>query len=117
MEERRRHNRFPLKLELTISKLFKQDSEMIPDINENIRIENISKSGIGFVCSRELPIDYYFDAKIYLTEDKHFFAVLKILRSKKIKEGYFIGCEFVGLADILSERVDLYGEELAKKEE
>ena len=107
MEERRKYNRFPLKLELTISTLFKQDYELVPNINESIQVKNISKSGIGFLCSNELPVNYYFDAKIQLTPDKHFYAVLKILRVDKVDEGYFVGCEFIGLADILSMRVDL----------
>jgi hypothetical protein len=112
MEERRKHDRLPLNMELTISSLFKQDYELIPDINESIKINNISKSGIGFICGHELPLNYYFDAKIQLTPDKYFFAVLEIVRIDKLEEGYHVGCEFVGLADILSKRVDLYGDEL-----
>lgn len=112
MEERRKYDRLPLKLELTISSLFKQDYELIPNINESIKVMNISKSGIGFLCGHELPVNYYFDAKIQLTSDKYFYAVLKIVRAEKVEEGYSVGCEFVGLADILSMRVDLYGEEL-----
>jgi hypothetical protein len=112
MEERRKHDRLPLKLELTISSLFKQDYELIPNINESIKVKNISKSGIGFICGHELPLNYYFDAKIQLTTDKYFYAVLKILRMEKAEGGFFVGCEFVGLADILSMRVDLYGDEL-----
>jgi len=112
MEERRKHDRLPLKLELTISSLFKQDYELIPGINESIKVKNISKSGIGFICGHELPMNYYFDAKIQLTQDKHFYAVLKIVRMDKVEDEYFAGCEFVGLADVLSARVDLYGDEL-----
>ena len=114
MEERRKHDRLPLNMELTISSLFKQDYELIPNINESIKVINISKSGIGFICGHELPLNYYFDAKIQLTPDKYFYAVLKILRMEKAEVGYFVGCEFVGLADILGMRVDLYGEELGE---
>jgi len=112
MDERRKHERLPLKLELNISDLFKQDYELITDINEGIEVKNISKSGIGFNCRHELPIGYYFDANIQLSDDKHFYSVLKIVRSEKLDNEYFIGCEFVGLADILSARVDHYAEEL-----
>lgn len=115
MEERRKYERLPLKLELTISSLFKQDYELIPDLNEGIEIKNISKAGIGFLCVHELPLNYYFDAKIQLTPEKHFYSVLKIIRIEKLDKGYFMGCEFVGLADILSMKVDLYGEELGHK--
>lgn len=115
MEERRKNKRLPLKLELKISSLFKQNYELIPDINESIKIKDISKSGVGFTCQHELPLNYYFDAKIQLTPDKYFYSVLKIVRIEKAEEGYIIGCEFVGLADILSMRVDLYGEDLEDK--
>lgn len=115
MQERRKHRRFPLKLELKISSFFKQDYKLIPNINESIKIKNISKSGMGFTCTRELPLNYYFDAKIQLPPDKHFYAVLKIIRTEKLDEGYFMGCEFVGLADILSMKIDSYGEESEHK--
>lgn len=84
---------------------------MIPDINESIKIRDISKSGLGFVCKHELPLNYYFDAKIQLTPEKYFFAVLKIVRIDKADEGYIVGCEFIGLADILSMKVDEYSED------
>ncbi|MBP7071877.1 MAG: PilZ domain-containing protein [Clostridia bacterium] len=112
MIERRRHKRLPLKLELKISSLFRQDYEIIDDINEGIEVRDISKAGIGFFCTHELPLNYYFDAKIQLTPDSHFYAVVKIIRLEKLAKGYFAGCEFVGLADILSMRVDMYEEEL-----
>ncbi len=112
MEERRKAVRLPAKMELNISSLFKQDYELIPDINESIQIRNISKAGIGFDCAHELPLNYYFDAKIQLTPDKYFYAVLKIIRTESKGKGYFVGCEFVGLADILGMRIDSYGKEL-----
>ncbi|HOS68726.1 MAG TPA: PilZ domain-containing protein [Bacillota bacterium] len=111
MVERRRHERFSITLELEISSLFKQDYELIHDVNESIEVRNISKSGIGFFCNHELPLNYYFDAKIQLAPDKYFYAVLKIVRMEKLDDGYFVGCEFVGLADILSMKIDLYGKE------
>jgi hypothetical protein len=116
MQEKRKYKRLPVKLELTISKLFKQDYETIYDINEGIAVKDISKSGIGFICQKELPINYYFDAKIQLSDEQYFFSVLKIIRVSKIDDGYSVGCEFVGLADILSKRVDLYENEISNKE-
>lgn len=112
MEEKRKSKRLPLNLELTISKLFAQDSLMIEDLNESIEVENVSKSGIGFYCVHELPIGYYFDANILLPNERHFFSVLKIVRVNKVDNGHSIGCEFVGLADILSKQVDEYESDL-----
>jgi hypothetical protein len=116
MEEKRKYKRLPIKLELTISKLFKQDYKTISDISEGIVVKDISKSGIGFTCKKELPLDYYFDAKIQLSDEQYFYSVLKIIRVNKIDDGYSVGCEFVGLADILSSRVDIYENEISHKE-
>lgn len=110
MEEKRKFKRLPLKLELTISDLFKQDYQEISDLNTSIEVHDISKSGLGFTCNQELPIGFYFDAKIQLTDDKHFFAVLKIVRVDKLDSRFWVGCEFVGLADVLSSRIDEYSQ-------
>jgi hypothetical protein len=112
MEDKRKAKRLPMKLELTISSLFKQDYELISNINENIEVKDISKIGIGFVCNHELPVNYYFDAKVILTDDKFFHTVIKILRVDKKADKYFVGCEFVGLADILSMKVDQYEKDM-----
>jgi hypothetical protein len=113
-DEKRKSKRIPIRLELTISELFKQDYLIIPNINESIEVIDISKSGVGFYCKDELPINYYFDAKIQLP-NKHFLSVIKIIRATKLENGYRIGCEFVGLGDILSKCVDEYDLELQGK--
>lgn len=111
MLEKRKHQRMPLKLEIMISELFKQDYELLYDINSSIEIRDISKTGIGFYCNHELPLGYYFDAKIQLP-NKHFFTVLKITRVTKLENRYNIGCEFIGLGEILSKSIDEYYDEL-----
>jgi hypothetical protein len=113
-EEKRKNKRLPIKLELTISDLFKQDYLIIPNINESIEVIDISKSGVGFFCKDNLPINYYFDAKIQLP-NKHFLSVIKIIRTDEVENGFRIGCEFVGLGDILSKSVDEYDLELQNK--
>jgi len=111
MDDKRKFKRIPLKIQFTISKLFKQDYEKIPDINAMVEVNNISKSGIGFTCNYDLPLYYYFDAKIFLQDGNHFYSVLKIVRVEKEEEKYNIGCEFVGLADMLSDKIYLTDED------
>jgi c-di-GMP-binding flagellar brake protein YcgR len=115
MDERRRNKRLPLKLELNISALFKQDNLGITNLDEQIEVMDISKSGVGFKCKDELPLNYYFDAKIELTQEKFFYGVLKIVRVEKQEDSYFIGAEFVGLAEILSKNIEAYGQEVEPK--
>ncbi len=84
-------------------------------MNENIEVTNLSKTGLGFVCAHEMPLDYYFNAKITIDDERFFFSVLKIVRKEAEADGFYHGCEFVGLADILSESVDEYEKEIESK--
>ena len=108
MYERRRYKRLPIKLELEITSLFKQNNEIINLNNEEIEIVNISKTGIGFLCKDELPLNYYFNAKIEFNAKKYFYCVVKIIRKEKFKDKYLFGCEFVGLAKFLADKIDEY---------
>jgi len=108
MNEKRKHKRLPIKLRIDIDKLFKQDNEIIHDINESIEVINISKTGIGFLCKDDLPLEYYFNAKIEFDEFKYFYCVLKIIRKEIINDINLFGCEFVGLAEFLASKVDEY---------
>ena len=108
MEERRKNKRLPLGLELEIDKLFRQDNEIIANVNESIEVRDISKSGVGFTCKDELPLDYYFNAKIEFDNTRFFYCVIKIIRKKNLEDTYYYGCEFVGLAEFLADKVDEY---------
>lgn len=108
MKERRRHKRLPIKLELAINELFRQDNEVIAELDEEIYVTDVSKTGIGFECRSEMPIDYYFDARIDFDEKNYFYCVVKIVRKEERDDTIAYGCEFVGLAEFLSNKVDEY---------
>lgn len=105
--ERRREKRFPFEITLTIEELYKQDNVRIEDINETFQVVDLSKSGVGFVCEHELPLEFYFNAKITIDTKNHFYSVAKIIRKESESETtYHYGCEFVGLADILTSVIE-----------
>lgn len=112
--ERRKYKRFPIELNLIASKLFKQDYIYIDDVNADISLIDISRSGVGFSCGKELPLNYYFDTKIIFNKEEYFYCVIKIIRAGRVQEdGRFVyGAEFVGLAPFLADKVDEYGREL-----
>lgn len=116
MEERRKYKRLPIRLVLELNSLFKQNNDIIKLNNKTIEVIDISKNGIGIMCSDDLPIDYYFNAKIEFDEERYFYCVVKIIRSKKQGDKYCLGCEFVGLADFLADKVDEYEELLNKRQ-
>lgn len=105
--ERRKEKRFPFEISLTIEELYKQDNVKIEDLNEVFKVVDLSKAGVGFVCEHELPLEFYFNAKITINETKHFYTVAKIIRKEADADAvYHYGCEFVGLADILTNIID-----------
>jgi len=116
--EQKRAKRLKVEMELVISKLFKQDYISAENIDTKIYVEDISKTGIGFTSTSELPVGYYFNAKIALgSEESSFYTVVKIIRSQKREDNtYFYGCEFVGIAPVLDYVFKEYNPELEEME-
>lgn len=118
MQEKRREKRIDVTLFLTISSLFKQDNVFVQNINAPITVINISRGGIGFYSRSSLPIGFYFNACIQLgDEDAKLYCVVKIIRAEEVKDAcdvlenkeenayqsvYRYGCEFIGMAPVLS---------------
>lgn len=111
MDERRKTKRIDFKLKLIVDSLYKQDHIELNNIENEIEILDISRSGLGFISEADMPMDFYFNAHIIMDEDKRFFGVLKIIRKSETEDGFNYGCEFIGLADILSNVIDEYDNE------
>ncbi len=112
--ERRRYKRLPIKLNLEIDEIFKQDNVIVSNIGASISVYDISKSGIGFYSEANLPIGYYFRGNIQFGNGDFFRVVIQIVRTSKADEGNQIayGAEFVGLAPFLADKVDHYEKSL-----
>lgn len=114
MYEQRRSRRMPVNLKLNISSLFKQDNVQVKDLDAEIEVVDISRSGIGFISRSVLPLDYFFNAKLDLGgegkvsgEEQNLFCVVKIIRSRELGDGRInYGCRFVGMSSIFSDVFD-----------
>lgn len=102
MQEKRRYKRLPIQLTLEVSEVFKQDHDIIHDLNTSIQVFDISKAGIGFTAPVFIPEGYYFNATIVLeNSSQKLLTVVKILHRFQLENGlYRYGCEFTGLAGI-----------------
>lgn len=113
MEEKRKNIRYFAKLNLEVSSLFKQDNIKVENLNAPITVTDISKGGIGFRSTSTLPLGYYFNACLQLNEcdDSKLFCVVKIIRVNRLDDTMTAyGCEFVGMAPVLSYLFDDYAE-------
>lgn len=111
MEEKRKYKRLPIKLTLEVSNLFKQDGIKINELDVEIEVFDISKAGVGFMSTSDLPEGYYFNATLeFETTDEIILSVVKILYRKPIGDsGFRYGCEFVGLPSMYDHIFDEYG--------
>lgn len=114
MQEKRRSKRFPIQLELIVSSLFNQDASAKVQVSHPIHVVDVSKLGIGFTSCDDLPLNYYFNAKLELgSPENSLYCVVQIIRKQpKEKEGFSYGCEFVGLAPVLGTVFDSYEKSL-----
>lgn len=100
MQDKRRHKRVKVTLNLDVSSLFAQDNSKIV-IDSPIMVKDVSRSGIGFISRSILPMNYYFNAALGFGEDV-LYCVVKIIRCEALEDDeYSYGCEFVGLAPVL----------------
>jgi len=114
-KDRRRYKRLPINLRLNVDEIFKQDYVIMKDINATIDVYDISKSGIGFISSSNLPIGYYFTVYINLGDGDFFRGVIRIVRMTPTNHNKNIyGAEFVGLAPFLADKLDKYEKRLNK---
>lgn len=110
MIEMRREKRWPAKLNLEISNLFKQDHVKVENINAPIEVIDVSKAGIGFRSASVLPMGYYFNAR----QNDSLNCVVRIIRQQKSGDDYIYGCEIVGTASIMDYVINDYAASLQK---
>ncbi|NDL67222.1 PilZ domain-containing protein [Anaerotalea alkaliphila] len=106
MYNRRRHKRVPVRLEISIDRLYNQEEEIRPMPDQALEVSDVSKTGLGFESGQDLPLGYYFNAKLVLDEERYFYCVLRIIRKEQVEDAWLYGCEFVGLAQFLADRLD-----------
>lgn len=116
IQEKRRSKRMPMQLELVVSKLFKQEAAETIDLNKPIHVVDVSRLGIGFVTENDLPVNFYFNAKLELgSPENSLYCVVQIIRKQPKEDGTFsYGCEFVGLAPVLGCIFDEYEKTLTE---
>ncbi|MBO4889534.1 MAG: PilZ domain-containing protein [Lachnospiraceae bacterium] len=114
MEERRTDKRVPIGIKLSISNLYKEDTNTIMDLDLNVEVVDISSKGIGFVSRCILPVGYYFIANIELSPElPQIITDVRVIRSAAIdKEQYRYGCEFVSISPSVGKLLDEFSEGL-----
>ena len=114
MEERRGDKRVPIGIKLSISNLYKEDTNTIMDLALDVEVVDISSKGIGFVSQCILPVGYYFIANIELSPGlPQIITDVRVIRSAAIdKSNYRYGCEFVSISPSVGTMLDEFAKTL-----
>ncbi len=118
MEEQRRNIRIPVKMNLEVSDIFKQDNVKVSNINAPIKVTDICRDGIGFVTTSVLPIGFYFNSRLeFKSRNNAINCVVQIIRQSKSEDGlYHYGCTFTGMPAVFDYIFEEMEEEYRKTE-
>lgn len=73
-----------------------------------VHIHDISKSGVGFSCEKDLELDAVYEAYLTIWTKEVIHTLLKVVRKKDEGEGCLYGGVFMGLSDVDAYRIELY---------
>ena len=103
MEEKRKAKRIPLEANLAINRVDGGKSELVP-----IQIVDVSKSGIGFECARELEMSAVYGIELVLWTKEVINTFINIIRCDKKDYSFVYGATFVGITEADSCKIDIY---------
>lgn len=105
MEERRKNRRMELSAKLLIKRL---DSEE-PPREVNIDVSDVSKTGVGFICSEPLEIGAVYEMFLTLWTKEVLHSFLQIVRIEmKGEKQYSYGAIFIGMSEAEASRIETY---------
>lgn len=103
MDEKRKAKRIPLEANLAINRVDGGKSELVP-----IQILDVSKSGMGFECARELEMNSVYAIELVLWTKEKINTFINIIRSDKKGGSNVYGATFVGITEADSCKIDIY---------
>lgn len=102
--ERRKNKRSSLTSTLIMKKLDGNNS----DTQVSINIVDVSKTGIGFLCSEPLQIGEVYESYLTIWTKEVIHAFLEIVRIELQGDTYSYGAIFIGMPEMDSARIEVY---------
>lgn len=103
MEEKRKDKRMTLEGNLYMKRLDSGVGEIVP-----VTINDISRSGLGFKCEKDLDISSVYDLEIVLWTKEKIKAIITLVRKTEADGLYSYGGTFVGLPESDTCKIDIY---------
>lgn len=103
MQERRKSKRTELHSVIMMKRLDSQDEQEI-----QIEINDISKTGVGFVCDEPLAIGNVYESYLTIWTKEVLHAFLRIVRIEMIDGNFHYGAVFIGMPEMDAARIEVY---------
>lgn len=96
-------------MELNSKLLIKKIGENAQAVEVGISITDVSKTGVGFVCSSPLMIGEVYESFLTIWTKEVLHAFLEIVRIVKRDDGTFeYGAIFIGMPEMDASRIEVY---------
>ena len=105
MEERRRNKRIELDGKLLLKRL---DGANSSEEEISIDIIDVSKTGVGFSCEKQLEIGAVYESYLRIWTQEVIHAFLEIVRIEKSGSSYIYGTIFIGMPEMDASRIAVY---------
>lgn len=106
MEEKRKHKRLDLDVNVQLERLDEDGVTTLKYVH--VDVTDISRSGLGFRAKKDLELHTYYDTKIQIWTKEVVDAVVEIVRKVEKDGEYQYGCVFVGMTDTDALKIDIY---------
>lgn len=103
MEDRRKSKRTELHSRLMIKRLDTQENKAVM-----IDINDVSKTGVGFICSEVLSIGNVYESYLTIWTKEVIHAFLRIVRIEMIDGKFHYGAVFIGMPEMDAARIETY---------
>ncbi|RHV52218.1 PilZ domain-containing protein [Lachnospiraceae bacterium OM04-12BH] len=104
MEERRKCTRMKLISQIVIKRIDEEKPDELAEIN----ILDVSRTGIGFACSKALEIGAIYEAYLRIWTQEVLHAFIEIVRIEKKEQGFSYGGIFIGMPAVDGARIEVY---------
>ena len=104
MEEKRKAKRIPLEGNLAMNRLDGGKAEIVP-----VQIVDVSKTGIGFECARDLSIGSLYALELVLWTKEKIDTFINITRCNVSGNKKIYGATFVGITEADACKIEIYG--------
>ena len=106
MDDRRRSRRIELGSKIIIKHL---DQPLVADHETDVEVIDVSKNGLGFICSDVLQIGSVYEAYLTIWTKEVIHAFIEIVRIVKKEDGlYEYGGIFIGMPEMDTARIAIY---------